>query len=423
MTHCTLRRFLGFAACAALSTTILFGQGQAPKQPAPTPSPSPSPGTGTGPGSQPGRTPNIPGQQPSQFPSDRQQIPEFQRPIYLAGRVMLDDGNPPGESVVIERVCNGVVRPEGYTDSKGKFSFELGRNNHMMADASVGSESDIFGSQRNSMPGFGGGRQINERDLMGCEIRANLPGYRSDIITLSGRRVMDNPEVGTIILHRMANVEGFTISATTAMAPKEAKKEYEKALNSIKKDKWKDAKPRLEKAVELYPKFASAWFELGRSNEALQDLEGAKKAYSEALNADTKFVKPYMSLAGILVREQKWQEVADTTDRLVRLNPYDYPGAYFYNSVANLNLHQLDVAEKSAREALKIDKDHRIPKANHVLGIILANKQDYSAAAEYMRTYLQLVPNGNDKEFVQKQLAEIDKAVAAKASQGTAAQQ
>ena len=64
-------------------------------------------------------------------PRQQQQMPEMVRPIFISGKVMLEDGTPPQESVVIERVCNGNARPEGYTDSKGRFSFEVGRNQGM----------------------------------------------------------------------------------------------------------------------------------------------------------------------------------------------------------------------------------------------------------------------------------------------------
>ena len=40
----------------------------------------------------------------------------------------MDDGTAPPDSVVIERNCNGYARNEGYTDSKGNFSFQLGQN-------------------------------------------------------------------------------------------------------------------------------------------------------------------------------------------------------------------------------------------------------------------------------------------------------
>src|SRR5690242_3760108 len=81
------------------------------------------PSQGQGQGGQPGggRT------QPSQPTTpDRTNQPSFPdttpRPIFLSGSVRLTDGTVPPDTVMIERVCNGRVRPEGYTDSKGNFS-------------------------------------------------------------------------------------------------------------------------------------------------------------------------------------------------------------------------------------------------------------------------------------------------------------
>src|SRR3954463_11793149 len=81
-------------------------------------------GSTTGPGG--GRTtptlpnPTIPNNNTQQRPS---QFPDMNRPIFLSGKVQMDDGTPPPESVVVERVCQGYVRPEAHTDSKGHFSF------------------------------------------------------------------------------------------------------------------------------------------------------------------------------------------------------------------------------------------------------------------------------------------------------------
>src|SRR5277367_2737381 len=49
------------------------------------------------------------------------------RPIYISGKVMLNDGTPPSDFVLIERVCGGSAHPETHTDSKGHFSFTVGQ--------------------------------------------------------------------------------------------------------------------------------------------------------------------------------------------------------------------------------------------------------------------------------------------------------
>ena len=411
----------------SLAAFALAGMMQA-QEPAPAPAPTaggggggtqqptaPSPGQGTQQPGNPGRNP-FPGQDPNQ---QQQRMPEMQRSIYLSGKVMLDDGTPPPEPVTIERVCNGNPRPEGYTDSKGRFSFELGRNSAMMADASTNMGGDGFGNGMPGQPqrggfgnsGFGGNSNI-EQQLMGCELRASLPGFRSDMVSLAGRRVMDNPDIGTIVLHRLANVEGFTFSATSGMAPKDAKKAFEKSRDLLKKKKLPEAQKELEKATSLYPKYATAWYDLGRVYEAQNQVEPARKAFESSIEADPKYVNPYLNLSGIFAKEGNWEKTAELTAKAVKLNPFEYPTMYFYNAVANLNLQKLDEAEKSAREARKLDAKNRIPKIDHVLGIVLAQKRDLPGAKDSLSAYLKASPNAGDADAVKKQLEQIDKLIA-----------
>ena len=354
-----------------------------------------------------GRTPTSPNSttNPSTLP------PGMDRPVFLSGKVMLDDGTPPPESVAIQRICMTNPHTETYTDTKGHFSFQVGQRLGVTTDASedMGSRPPGMGSGMGNTSTMGNTGGFNRStSLMGCSLRAQLAGYRSDTVDLTNHRELDNPDVGVIILHRMGNVQGMTISATSAMAPKDAKKAFEKALNDRKKDKWDDAEKELEKATEIYPKYAAAWYDLGLVQEHQKNDEAAKKSYAQALAADSKYVNPYNQLASIAVREQKWQDVKDSTDRLLSLDPVNFPEAWFYNAVANYNLKNYEAAEKSARAGLKVDTDHSRPQMNHLLAVLLADKQDYAGAAASLKTYLQLAPNGPDAELVKKQLAVVE---------------
>jgi len=342
---------------------------------------------------------------------------EMQRVFFFSGKVMLDDGTQPPDTVTIERVCNGVARPEAYTDSKGRFSFQLGQNNQVMADASTSSTDGLmgggFGGTRTggTSPGMGG-RQITERDLMGCDLRANLAGFRSDVVSLSGRRSMDNPDVGTLVLHRLAKVDGYTFSATTAFAPKDARKAYEKGKELNKKQKLDAAEKELVKATTEYPKYAVAWYELGTVYQQQSKIDDARKAYEEATKADAKLITPYAQLARLAAAQQKWDQTAEYSNRVIKLNPFFSPEVYFLNGVAQLNLNKLDAAEENAREAAKMDPNHKNPRVTALLGVILAQKQDFKGAAEQMRSYLKLAPNAQDADKVREQLAQIEKQMA-----------
>ena len=91
-----------------------------------------------------------------------QQRRQQQRPVFLSGAVLLDDGNPPPESVTIRRICNGRNVPETYSDRKGRFSFQLGGDMSLaMSDASSsgvpGGRGGAFGGQPGGLGGAGAG--------------------------------------------------------------------------------------------------------------------------------------------------------------------------------------------------------------------------------------------------------------------------
>ena len=66
--------------------------------------------------------------------------------------------------------------------------------------------------------------------LVNCDLRAQMPGYRSDVLHLDRIGMLERSDVGTIVLHRMAGVQGLTVSATTMAAPKESARAYQEGL-------------------------------------------------------------------------------------------------------------------------------------------------------------------------------------------------
>ncbi len=364
--------------------------------------------TGTNPSPTPGR---VPTQNPNQLPPGQQQNGQFNQPIFLSGRVMLEDGTPPPNHVAIQRLCGTTPVTEGYTDSRGYFNIQLGvSSNQVFQDASSGGLTD-FGDPRglnNNQTPFGGGG-ISERQLMNCELRANLPGYQSQSISLATRRALDNPDIGTILLHRLGGSEGTTISATTLAAPKDARKAYEKGLDLAKKKKFDEARTSLEKAVALYPRYAVAWNVLGKVQLTQGDAEAARKSFDQSVQADSKYVPPYVEIAQLELRARDWEHLAETSQKATQLDPFSYPEIFFYNAVANYNLHKADAAEESVRRAQKLDTRHQIPQLSHLLGTILADKQDFTGAAEQMREYLKFAPQAQDAATVRTQLEQLEK--------------
>ena len=411
-------RVITVAAAGMLLQPVLqqpvFSQGRGGAAPPSTGTPvtgAPSTGTTTRPTS-PNTTTNNP----------NNTSPSLPQPIYVSGRVMIDDGTPLPESVVIQRVCSGAAHAEGYTDSKGFFGLELGNRSMAVQDASefggggFGGGGFGGGMGQSSQQSSGGGGMGSsgasaDRRLMNCDLQAKLAGYRSQTINLGNRRSMDDPNVGTILLHRVGTAEGNTVSAVSLAAPKDARKAYERGMEALKKQKTEEARKDFAKAAELYPKYAAAWNELGKL-QAPADAEAARKSFGAAVEADPKFTGPYMQLAVLALHEKNWQDVAELTDRVVKLDPFDYPHAFFYNAVANYNLKRMEAAEQSAVQAEKLDTRHALPQVNQLLGILAAMRKDFTGAAAQFRNYLKIAPDGPEAATVRSQLVEVEKIVA-----------
>ena len=132
------------------------------------------------------------------------------------------------------------------------------------------------------------------------------------------------------------------------------------------------------------------------------------------MTVDAKYLNPYRPLLGIYVKEKKWQEAADASSKLVKLDPVDFPEAHYYNAVSNYFLKNYDVAEKSIRDLQKLDTQNRMPTSSKLLGAILVEKQDYAGAAVQIKKYLSFLPVGQDDEGAKKQLIELERVAGAR---------
>ncbi len=357
---------------------------------------------------------------PNSFPSSNRTYgntgPNGARGLFLFGSVIFDDGAKASSDIRIERVCNGSPRLEGHTDSKGRFSLQLGQDLAVDPDASeeqTGNFGGLNGPGSSSSTGsaVGSGRNGTSA-LWNCDLRATYPGYRSDLLSLASRRTLDDPNIGTIVLHRLANVRGSTISVTTALAPKHAQKEYEKGLQLEQKGRLDEAEKHLLQATGTYPKYAIAWYELGQVQDAEGKADNARKSYQAAISADGKYVSPYDRLALLSAREGKWEDAASFSKQVIELNPVEFPSSYFYNALGNYNLKKVDQAEKSAREVLKLDTGHKYPQAESLLAQIMMEKGNYPEAAAHLRAYLVLVPNAKNADALKQQLQKLEQASA-----------
>jgi tetratricopeptide (TPR) repeat protein len=402
-----VRTGLEFVVGLAIVATFLAPVALAQKPPAPAPPVSPPPVA------TPGRTTNplSVNSQPETLAGDLV--------MYLEGSVVTDDGAPLPDNVMVERVCNSGVRQQVYATVRGNFSMELGT----MADPVLDASAD--GNLRNGPSLKNGGQGIPRRDLLSCEMRASVSGFTSKTVPLTDMTPSDrNVNVGSIVVHRTAKVKGMVLNAAAYKAPGNARRAYEKGLESSQKGKLADARQHFEEAVKIYPRYTNAWFELGDVLQKQTEKDAARKAYLRATEIDSKFLPPFLGLASMAFEAQEWKEVLGLTSQILRndsldygkvtgslldLDSDDYSRAYFYNAAANFRLNRIAEAEKSGLQAERLDLWPHYPQLRLLLAKIFASESKYANAIDQLQMYLTIVPQGRSADRAREQLAQLEK--------------
>ncbi len=246
----------------------------------------------------------------------------------------------------------------------------------------------------------------NQLDLSGCELQASQVGYQFDGINLNSRRALDNPDVGTLVLYKTGSIEGTTTSVTTMSAPKTAQRGYKKARQEVKKKRanYQKAANELEKATETYPEFSEAWNLLGQVRLRLQDEAGAQQAFEQAAAGDAKYLNPRIAMMELEFRRQSWEQVCHWSNSVIELHHYQMK-AHFYLGFANVRLRRFDQAVESltvVRDSLRSDE---YPYAAYLLGLVLADKGDFEAAARELKHFLKLRPEAPESDRIRALLS------------------
>jgi len=364
-----------FNVCAcflALFPLALPAIPQAPKAGSPTPSSAPQP---------------TPPADPSTLINrDWNKLPVLGRSgDKLTGTVAVAGGTLPWEPVLVTVTCDGKARFTTNADHKGFFI--------------ISAVDDKGSTTINANP-----KPVADQ-YVGCLVAADVPGFNSTTLPIATRHVTDSPNLGTITLRREDG--GSRLSSTTAFAPKDAMKAFEKARAESLDNKLDRAQKDLQKAVEVYPQFAEAWYQLGRIQESANSPD-ASNSFSKAISADPKFSLPYPHLATLAAAAQNWQEVLNQTDHSLAIDPRGGIDISYYNALGNFQLKNLGPAEASATKALAMDPLHRQPNTEQLLAVILSQKGDTAAALQHLRNCATYFAPGPNLDLVQQQIAMLE---------------
>ena len=306
----------------------------------------------------------------------------------LIGKLTVEGEPMLWEPVLVLVTCDGKIAHVTQTDSKGNF---------VISSTQVPGALSLQEDAKRQM----------ETHFEGCTVQGAFAGFQSGTITITHRNLRDDPSIGTIKLSRATGATGAAVSSTTASAPPKALKSYEKARVDLQGQNTEQAQHDLQKAVEIDPSFAEAWYQLGKLQQA-SNVEDAKNSFTKAVVADPAYVLPYGRLAALAAKDGKWSEVVSHTNKALQLSPVGTPQLWYYSALANWQLGNADAAEASALKSLALDPLHAIPNTEQLLAVILSKKGDYAGALTHLRNCLAYLTDGTNAEFVKSQIAQLE---------------
>ena len=342
---------------------------------------------------------------PSTPSPSRRSTPDRSRPpIFVTGRVVNEAGRPIQDSASVQLNCATRSVQSVHTDLDGYFTINIGtgvQNNFDFSAANDGRQGFAGIGSTTELP-----TRFGDNALAGCELQVSVPHYYPITHTITERTEMGRADMGTIRLTPLATRKDSSVSLAALMVPKDADKEFEKALKELGRNKPEAAMPYLEKAVALYPHFAAAWNQMGQIYLERGLKEKAVTAFEQSTASDPQYIAPLINLATIEMQDRDWEKGIETAQKALAMDS-SIGFVNFLVAVGNYNMNNLEAAELSAQAAEK-DPNGPLPQVHALLSQICVQKQDYPQALTHMRSYLEQSPEGPYAEQFKQDIADIE---------------
>lgn len=203
---------------------------------------------------------------------------------------------------------------------------------------------------------------------------------------------------------------GATIDLGRVSIPHAASRPWGKALNLILATDFAGAEAQLRIVVQAAPKFAAGWTALGMCAQRLHKPAEARPALERAMDLDPKVLPTIYMLANADFDLKDWEAASATSQTLLQADTHHiFLEAYIINAIARYELNDLDGSISSIREVIQLDKREELPRSEYILGTIEEARREYAAAAVHMRAYLDNHPHTKDASAVRDRIANLGK--------------
>lgn len=195
--------------------------------------------------------------------------------------------------------------------------------------------------------------------------------------------------------------------------PDQARKQYDKALNQLKKSDQEQAIASLKRALEIMPAYFDALELLGTEYIKQQQYEEGLVVLGKALAVNPR---AQASLFAIGVGQYHLKQLPAALDSLrncVSLNPRSINGQLWLGIVLKA-LSKLDEAESSFKRANEL-AEAKVPEPHWQLALLLNQLKRYDEAADELELFLKVAPDAQDIALIKKLIKKLRDQARAKA--------
>jgi Tfp pilus assembly protein PilF len=198
---------------------------------------------------------------------------------------------------------------------------------------------------------------------------------------------------------------GPMVSASELNCPPKARNELEKGMEAFNQGDLKKAEEKLRKAIEIYPKYARAWNNLGVVLMRQNDQAGAREAWLKSVEADDKFSSGYLNLARLSLRDKNNAEAETYIAKALVPNPNN-PEALTLLAREELFAQQYEKAIYNAHKVHAMPHEH-YPDVHLIAGEALLHQNKNADAVKEYELYLQEDPDSPNAAQVKTAMAQI----------------
>ena len=190
-----------------------------------------------------------------------------------------------------------------------------------------------------------------------------------------------------------------------AAIPPEAKTEFEAGQNAINTDDFSGAIPHLQKAIELYPRYAEAYQLLAVAQLQMNQGSQAEASLLKGLEIEDRMPRAQYLLGVLYAKTNRANLAEKPLTRFAELEPAN-PDAHLELAKVDFALDKFSEAESQARTA--IERKETNPGVYIVLGYSLLREKKADAARRAFEQFLKLEPRSPMTADVKTMIAQID---------------